>query len=239
MRQRRLNNYKRTAPPPVTDGWTTKHPGSSEEELWHWIQLRGGPVESHQLMDFDWHKSTSEQMEAHRKSCPELRSIEYKLPRYIQRMLDIEHADEDIANEFHEAYEILAPRMGVHSRVEQARAWNDLPLKNRNAMIAAFQHLLRHGLIVPGPAFGASDAPEVSDVLGAPRVVRHSISPPRDISTYGEVVHHGLGTYNVYIEVLNQDHEDITLKASWNIIDKNSIKFFPMGHAISQIRIIG
>lgn len=229
MRQRRLSLYKRTAPPPVTEGWTTKRPGSSEEELWHWTQLRGGPVDTHQLMDYDWHRSKSEQMEAHRKNCEGLRATEYKLPRYVQRELNIEQADVDIANEFHEAFEIIAPRMGVHSRVEQARAWADTPLKNQRAMTAAIQHLLRHGLIVPGPAFGEDDAPEVPDeAFGAPRVIVHTISPPREIAPYGEVIHHGLDTYDIIVDY-----------NSFDVVDRNSIKVFSNGEPVSKIRIVG
>jgi hypothetical protein len=52
-----------------------------------------------------------------------------------------------IAREFHEAYEDLAPAFGYRTRAESAVPWEDVPSGNRGLMVATVTRLLERGVI--------------------------------------------------------------------------------------------
>lgn len=54
---------------------------------------------------------------------------------------------EEIAREFHETYERLAPRHSYETRPESAVAWDDVPENNRRLMVAVADELLERGVI--------------------------------------------------------------------------------------------
>lgn len=55
--------------------------------------------------------------------------------------------EEYVAKKFHEAYEQLAPDHGYETRKDSAVAWEDVPEKNKNLMIATVKRLLDQGVI--------------------------------------------------------------------------------------------
>lgn len=57
---------------------------------------------------------------------------------------------EDIAREFHEVYEGLAPDYGYATRKESAVAWERVPERNKNLMIAVVSNLLSRNIIRRG-----------------------------------------------------------------------------------------
>jgi hypothetical protein len=57
---------------------------------------------------------------------------------------------EEIAQEFHEAYERLAPDFHYETRTESAKPWKEVPESNRELMIATVQDLLDRD-IISGP----------------------------------------------------------------------------------------
>lgn len=57
------------------------------------------------------------------------------------------HDPEVIAQAFHEAYEELAPRFNYETREESAVEWDDVPVDNRDLMIATVTKLLEDGVI--------------------------------------------------------------------------------------------
>lgn len=56
-----------------------------------------------------------------------------------------------IAEQFHAAYENLAPTYGYKTRDESAVPWQEVPAANRQLMEATVEALLDAGVILPGP----------------------------------------------------------------------------------------
>jgi hypothetical protein len=54
---------------------------------------------------------------------------------------------EQIAREFHETYEMLAPEFGYRTRTESAVPWADVPSGNKALMIATVTRLLERGVV--------------------------------------------------------------------------------------------
>lgn len=54
---------------------------------------------------------------------------------------------DQIAKEFHEQYEALAPEFGYRTREESAVPWSDVPSGNKGLMIATVTRLLERGVI--------------------------------------------------------------------------------------------
>jgi len=54
---------------------------------------------------------------------------------------------DQIAREFHEAYERLAPDFGHRTREESAVPWEEVPSGNRGLMVATVTTLLERGVI--------------------------------------------------------------------------------------------
>lgn len=54
---------------------------------------------------------------------------------------------EDVAQQFHEAYERLAPAHGYQTRDASAKPWSDVPEQNRGLMVATVQDLIDSGTI--------------------------------------------------------------------------------------------
>lgn len=63
---------------------------------------------------------------------------------------------EQLAQQFHEAYERLAPSFGYETREASAKPWAEVPENNRNLMIAVCQELLDSG-------FEANDLAEANE----------------------------------------------------------------------------
>ncbi len=59
---------------------------------------------------------------------------------------DMRDAAERLAKRFHETYEELAPMYGYKTRSRTAVPWEDVPVDNKNLMIAVAVELLRDGL---------------------------------------------------------------------------------------------
>ena len=57
---------------------------------------------------------------------------------------------EDIAQEFHETYERLAPDHGYETRKSSAVPWENVPEQNKNLMIAVVSNLLSRNIIRRG-----------------------------------------------------------------------------------------
>jgi hypothetical protein len=57
---------------------------------------------------------------------------------------------ESIAERFHIAYEMLASSYGYRTRPESRVAWEDVPVANKNLMVATVQALLDVDIIRPG-----------------------------------------------------------------------------------------
>lgn len=58
--------------------------------------------------------------------------------------------EEEIAKEFHDVYERLAPEHSYETREESAKPWEEVPENNRNLMIAVVEELIDTGVIRPG-----------------------------------------------------------------------------------------
>lgn len=54
---------------------------------------------------------------------------------------------ERVAQQFHEAYERLAPEYGYQTREATAKPWAEVPEQNKNLMVAVVADLLDHGVI--------------------------------------------------------------------------------------------
>lgn len=54
---------------------------------------------------------------------------------------------EQIAREFHETYERLAPDHGYETRKESAVPWSEVPEQNRSLMIAVIEELLARNVL--------------------------------------------------------------------------------------------
>lgn len=54
---------------------------------------------------------------------------------------------EQIAQQFHEAYEELAPSHGYETRKASRRPWSEVPEQNKSLMIAVVTRLLNEGVI--------------------------------------------------------------------------------------------
>lgn len=61
--------------------------------------------------------------------------------------LNIHPDAEEIAKEFHDAYEELAPSHGYETREASAKPWEEVPENNRNLMIATVNRLLVSNVI--------------------------------------------------------------------------------------------
>lgn len=59
-------------------------------------------------------------------------------------------AAEQVAREFHAAYERLAPGHGYETRQASAKPWEEVPDNNRSLMVATVQDLLDRGVIAVG-----------------------------------------------------------------------------------------
>jgi len=59
----------------------------------------------------------------------------------------MDHHAEEIARKFHEVYEKIAPDFGYKTRTESAVPWEEVPMPNRDLMIATVNELLRDGVI--------------------------------------------------------------------------------------------
>lgn len=55
---------------------------------------------------------------------------------------EIRHMAEELARQFHEAYERLAPSFGYETRKESAVPWDDVPEQNRSLMVAVCAEVL-------------------------------------------------------------------------------------------------
>lgn len=58
----------------------------------------------------------------------------------------------EIARQFHEAYERLAPDFGYRTREASAKSWADVPEQNKNLMIAVGAELRARWSMSPDPA---------------------------------------------------------------------------------------
>ncbi|AYF29324.1 hypothetical protein CSH63_18000 [Micromonospora tulbaghiae] len=56
-------------------------------------------------------------------------------------------AAEQVAQQFHETYERLAPDHGYRTREASARPWADVPDTNKRLMVAVVEELLARGVI--------------------------------------------------------------------------------------------
>lgn len=54
---------------------------------------------------------------------------------------------EEIAREFHQTYEQLAPDFGYKTREESAKPWEDVPDQNKGLMVAVVEDLLEREVI--------------------------------------------------------------------------------------------
>lgn len=62
-------------------------------------------------------------------------------------MLSIDQMAESIAQEFHEAYERLAPEFSYKTREASAVPWDEVPEDNKKLMIATVTDLLMRGIV--------------------------------------------------------------------------------------------
>lgn len=53
----------------------------------------------------------------------------------------------EIAQQFHEAYEELAPSHGYETREASRKPWSEVPEQNKSLMIAVVERLLDEGVI--------------------------------------------------------------------------------------------
>lgn len=60
---------------------------------------------------------------------------------------DVDPAAEKVARAFHEAYERLAPRFGYTTRMESSVPWEQVPIENRQLMVAVCAELLDEKVI--------------------------------------------------------------------------------------------
>jgi hypothetical protein len=81
---------------------------------------------------------------------------------------------EQIAKEFHQTYEDLAPGFGYRTRQESAKPWRDVPSNNKRLMVATIKALIEERVI----AFASPPVP----VAEAPRVVECTNCGWRDSS---------------------------------------------------------
>jgi len=64
---------------------------------------------------------------------------------------DLERSHE-VAQQFHEVYEELAPKHGYETREDSRVPWEDVPAQNRDLMVEVARTLLERGVIVvPAP----------------------------------------------------------------------------------------
>ncbi|MFE3122372.1 hypothetical protein ACFXHD_03010 [Streptomyces hydrogenans] len=54
---------------------------------------------------------------------------------------------DEIAQQFHEAYEDLAPSHGYETREASRKPWSEVPETNRSLMVAVVRRLLSEGVI--------------------------------------------------------------------------------------------
>jgi len=55
---------------------------------------------------------------------------------------------ERVAQQFHEAYEDLAPEFGYETREASRKPWDQVPEQNRSLMIAVVQRLKDTGAVI-------------------------------------------------------------------------------------------
>jgi hypothetical protein len=56
---------------------------------------------------------------------------------------------EQIAEQFHNTYERLAPKFGYVTRIESRTGWQNVPDENKALMIATVKSLIARGVIKP------------------------------------------------------------------------------------------
>ena len=61
-----------------------------------------------------------------------------------------ELSSEEIAEQFHDAYETRAPEHGYETREASAKPWADTPEQNKSLMIDVVQNLIDNRIIHPG-----------------------------------------------------------------------------------------
>lgn len=57
----------------------------------------------------------------------------------------------EVAQRFHELYEMLAPKFGYETRPESAVPWRDVPVANKRLMRAVVSRLIDEGLVAFTP----------------------------------------------------------------------------------------
>lgn len=58
---------------------------------------------------------------------------------------------EIIAEQFHDAYEAAAPKLGYETREDSRVPWAQVPAKNKAVMVETARDLLARGIIMAGP----------------------------------------------------------------------------------------
>jgi hypothetical protein len=58
---------------------------------------------------------------------------------------------EEIAREFHDAYERLAPDFNYETREESAKPWEEVPESNQGLMVAVVKELMDREIIMTPP----------------------------------------------------------------------------------------
>lgn len=67
---------------------------------------------------------------------------------------------EQVARQFHETYERLAPDFGYATREASAKPWAEIPDQNRALMVAVVQELLDNGTIQSAGPRKVADDPQ-------------------------------------------------------------------------------
>lgn len=70
-----------------------------------------------------------------------------KLPAHGMSLIRLRNVAAEIAQEFHETYERLAPEFGYDTRKDSAVPWDEVPTANRSLMVAVVIDLLATGVI--------------------------------------------------------------------------------------------
>ena len=74
--------------------------------------------------------------------CPECGVPE---PTFIAEPPQETMSAEQLAKDFHETYERLAPKFGYETRKDSAKPWNEVPENNRKLMTAVCAEILSRG----------------------------------------------------------------------------------------------
>lgn len=70
-----------------------------------------------------------------------------KLSDLVSKMLEDHPQASEIAREFYEVYEMLAPLVGYRTRTRSAVPWSEVPSDNKRLMEATVATLLQRGVI--------------------------------------------------------------------------------------------